>query len=146
MALHSSDPCPLEADGGAMSGHGHVIPNENGLKARCGGPTICSVCAKELLAFKDAEIAKQRSDIDAMRADYAALLEYCGVRSIAELRDGYLLLKTRETALRKALAFYTCQDKEGSCPAYDLASGKRGPCAASRCGRTANSALEGGPS
>lgn len=32
-----------------MSGHGHVVPNANGLKARCGGPAICSVCALELV-------------------------------------------------------------------------------------------------
>lgn len=30
-----------------MSGHGHVIPNVDGSKARCGGPAICSVCALE---------------------------------------------------------------------------------------------------
>jgi hypothetical protein len=29
-------------------GHGHVIPNADGSKARCGGPAICSVCAAEL--------------------------------------------------------------------------------------------------
>lgn len=28
-------------------GHGHVIPNPDGSKARCGGPTICGVCSKE---------------------------------------------------------------------------------------------------
>lgn len=38
-------------------GHGHVIPNEDGSKARCGGPMICDVCAKELAAQKD-RIAK----------------------------------------------------------------------------------------
>lgn len=31
-----------------MSGHGHVTPNPDGSKARCGGPAICSACAKEL--------------------------------------------------------------------------------------------------
>ena len=31
-----------------MSGHGHVNPNPDGSKARCGGPAICSVCALEL--------------------------------------------------------------------------------------------------
>lgn len=31
-------------------GHGHVIPNEDGTKARCGGPALCSVCARELSA------------------------------------------------------------------------------------------------
>lgn len=30
-----------------MSGHGHVTPNANGMKARCGGPAICPECAKE---------------------------------------------------------------------------------------------------
>jgi hypothetical protein len=29
-------------------GHGHVILNENGSRARCGGPAICSECAREL--------------------------------------------------------------------------------------------------
>lgn len=29
-------------------GHGHVIPRPDGVKARCGGPALCSVCAKEL--------------------------------------------------------------------------------------------------
>ena len=27
--------------------HGHVIPNPDGSKARCGGPTVCSACALE---------------------------------------------------------------------------------------------------
>jgi hypothetical protein len=30
-----------------MSGHGHVTPNEDGSKARCGGPGICGVCSRE---------------------------------------------------------------------------------------------------
>lgn len=30
-----------------MSGHGHVTPNPDGTKARCGGPAICSKCALE---------------------------------------------------------------------------------------------------
>ncbi len=28
--------------------HGHVIPNPDGWKARCGGPALCSECAAEL--------------------------------------------------------------------------------------------------
>lgn len=34
-----------------MNGHGHVVPNPNGVKARCGGPAICSVCARELASL-----------------------------------------------------------------------------------------------
>lgn len=30
-----------------MSRHGHVTPNANGLRARCGGPAICGVCQRE---------------------------------------------------------------------------------------------------
>lgn len=30
-----------------MAGHGHVTPNADGSKARCGGPAICSQCARE---------------------------------------------------------------------------------------------------
>lgn len=35
-----------------ISGHGHVTPNPDGTKARCGGPAICSTCAMELAALK----------------------------------------------------------------------------------------------
>ncbi|MGH3203865.1 MAG: hypothetical protein ACRDP5_17700 [Streptosporangiaceae bacterium] len=30
-----------------MSGHGHVTPNPDGTKARCGGPGLCSECSQE---------------------------------------------------------------------------------------------------
>lgn len=30
------------------SGHGHVRPRPDGVKARCGGPMMCRICAKEL--------------------------------------------------------------------------------------------------
>lgn len=31
--------------------HGHVKPNPNGSKARCGGPAICKDCATELAQY-----------------------------------------------------------------------------------------------
>jgi hypothetical protein len=31
-----------------VSGHGHVTPNADGSKARCGGPALCRECALEL--------------------------------------------------------------------------------------------------
>lgn len=32
-----------------MNGHGHIVPNKDGSKARCGGPALCSECARELI-------------------------------------------------------------------------------------------------
>lgn len=31
-----------------IGGHGHVKPRPDGMRARCGGPRICSACALEL--------------------------------------------------------------------------------------------------
>lgn len=36
-------------------GHGHVIPRPDGVKARCGGPALCSVCAAELAQVREKE-------------------------------------------------------------------------------------------
>lgn len=33
-----------------MAGHGHVTPNPDGSKARCGGPGICIECSREQVA------------------------------------------------------------------------------------------------
>lgn len=42
----SSNPHATPA-AGPNTGHGHVRPRPDGARARCGGPAICSVCAKE---------------------------------------------------------------------------------------------------
>lgn len=34
-----------------MAGHGWVVANSNGAKARCGGPKICKQCALEAAQF-----------------------------------------------------------------------------------------------
>ena len=38
-----------------MAGHGHVTPNPDGSKARCGGPALCSVCAREAASYSNKE-------------------------------------------------------------------------------------------
>lgn len=38
-----------------MSGHGHVTPNKNGSRARCGGPKVCHQCALEAAAKEHLE-------------------------------------------------------------------------------------------
>lgn len=32
-------------------GHGHVVERHDGMKTRCGGPSMCSVCASEQIAI-----------------------------------------------------------------------------------------------
>lgn len=57
-----------------MSGHGHVTPNPDGSRARCGGPPLCVQCAREAAAEAgrfDAELNKpQRSMNDAHREEW----------------------------------------------------------------------------
>jgi hypothetical protein len=38
-----------------VSGHGHVTPNPDGAKARCGGPGLCSECSRELVRKQERE-------------------------------------------------------------------------------------------
>ena len=36
---------------GTNTGHGHVWPRPDGVKARCGGPKMCPECARDYAAF-----------------------------------------------------------------------------------------------
>jgi len=47
-----------------MTGHGHVVPNADGRRFRCGGPGICTVCSKEAAA----DWQRMRTERDALRA------------------------------------------------------------------------------
>lgn len=40
-----------DAEGHPNSGHGHVYPRPDGAKARCGGPALCSKCARDAAAL-----------------------------------------------------------------------------------------------
>jgi hypothetical protein len=45
------------------TGHGHVIPREDGIVARCGGPTLCVVCAFDFAQrFAPVAAAEPRCD------------------------------------------------------------------------------------
>jgi hypothetical protein len=37
------------------TGHGHVFPRPDGLRARCGGPGICPDCARDLVRKQERE-------------------------------------------------------------------------------------------
>ena len=47
-------------------GHGHVFPRPDGMKTRCGGPALCSECAKDL-AFKEAETVNTASELERLK-------------------------------------------------------------------------------
>lgn len=40
-----TSPAKVEPRSNPNAGHGHVFPRPDGVKARCGGPAICKVCA-----------------------------------------------------------------------------------------------------
>lgn len=46
-----------------MSRHGHVIPNENGSLAMCGGPVLCGECAAELASLTLDRFRKDPEDL-----------------------------------------------------------------------------------
>lgn len=62
--------------------HGHVTPRADGAKARCGGPAICSVCAREQ-AEKEGQIV-ERSTVSVERPDRRA------VSTTRSTDDGYV--------------------------------------------------------
>lgn len=61
-------------------GHGHVTPNLDGSKARCGGPALCAECAKEEAALKRGKMEGKEigildliERIDALRSEVFGL-------------------------------------------------------------------------
>lgn len=44
------------------TGHGHVYPREDGVRARCGGPACCHECARDL-ARQQQERAEKKPEI-----------------------------------------------------------------------------------
>lgn len=58
-----------------IGGHGWVYPREDGAKARCGGPSICPRCAREVVIKDSSDAAKKALEIAAIgRASNVALL------------------------------------------------------------------------
>lgn len=99
-----------------MSGHGHVTPNPDGSKARCGGPALCGVCARELAVGRTVDRKqtcprrmneygpwKRTEGLDEWRADRGLAgqnhvglsCSFCGSlhpdRFMELLRDGWVL-------------------------------------------------------
>lgn len=71
--------------------HGHVKPNPDGSKARCGGPGFCMECSLESDQHKLMMIAGQQT-FDTLRAENAALMADAEERN-KWIRDQAELLK-----------------------------------------------------
>ena len=52
-------------------GHGHVYPMPNGVKARCGGPKICSACAKDFAELIGTTLCEGMTASDFAPSPYA---------------------------------------------------------------------------
>lgn len=48
----------MMGDVGIISGHGWVTPKPNGLKAKCGGPALCSACRLEAWRKREMDTEK----------------------------------------------------------------------------------------
>lgn len=60
-----------------IDGHGHVRPRSDGVKARCGGPPICPVCALEL-AQKSAEEQMAKKDMPIKESEVVVMFTQVG--------------------------------------------------------------------
>lgn len=47
----------LTSFGNPSTGHGHVYPRPDGVKMRCGGPSMCTECAKDLARQQSETVA-----------------------------------------------------------------------------------------
>ena len=59
-------------------GHGWVIPNPTGMKARCGGPALCSECKAELAGLNAKQVIalfKARERTEFSREEVRLLVE-----------------------------------------------------------------------
>lgn len=43
------------------TGHGHVTPRADGVRTRCGGPGLCTVCMREAAALAQAKKHRRRT-------------------------------------------------------------------------------------
>lgn len=60
---------------GTNVGHGHVWLRPDGLKARCGGPALCSECARDLASHNGRSGVGRRSRVDLLVKEERALLD-----------------------------------------------------------------------
>ena len=82
-----------------IKGHGHVTPNADGSRTRCGGPTICKVCKAELAALKQ---PSEGGDEAALRTAVAQAVEYLDVSGMESICSGSVMHQRLKAALSSA--------------------------------------------
>jgi hypothetical protein len=55
---NSNAPAPPSKDRNV--GHGHVFKRPDGIKARCGGPGLCSECSRDLARAEQEQLDRPR--------------------------------------------------------------------------------------
>lgn len=84
--------------------HGHVVPNPDGSKVRCGGPGICNVCNKEFFEVNNITGAKQHiPTTDKELLKQLRLLALSLQSEIVLLKDRVNLLESQYDNLRNEL-------------------------------------------
>ena len=119
------------AEGGEMSGHGHVTPNADGSKARCGGPGFCRECSIEAgkhwftqqarIAALESELAQARAECERLLEVLMQMIELAEYWFTRENRQGYSeqqyqswhSLGFGSTAMRNARAAIDAARREG---------------------------------
>lgn len=93
------------------TGHGHVFPRPDGLLARCGGPSVCGECAKDLARKNIIDDGYKGTtptaapDIEAMiRKAYSAYLAQCTITREDGRAERQISFNEADLALRTALA------------------------------------------
>ena len=100
-----------------MSGHGHVIPNTNGMLARCGGPALCGECAEELANLEAYKI----EELKLIVLHGNGLLERRLATIILEIKNRSAY-KPKTTQIQRAEMLKQVKEKAYG-PGYDLLRG-----------------------
>lgn len=82
---------------GRNTGHGHVFPRPDGVRARCGGPSLCTKCRADA-ARKAAAEQSATDEVAALRAFVGAFDEWEAAQP-GQHTELYMALRRARTAL-----------------------------------------------
>jgi hypothetical protein len=88
-----------------VSNHGHVTPRPDGVKARCGGPALCSECAKELAQKPEAQPVK----VGARVAAAALALKPLGLHLLVSPPDQFVITDKPDDPCETVICYPTIE-------------------------------------